>query len=156
MPNHTDNHVVLSHTNKIAVDRIESVLKTEDAKLLHSIIPMPEDANWYDWRIENWGTKWDIYDVSWTRIDDNTISLHFDTAWSPPVPVFEELVTMGFDIDARYFDEGWGYIGQFYAQDGKIDDYCRSDIEEAIKQLPELDETFGVSEQLAEMEMEIA
>lgn len=35
-------------------------------------------ADWYDWSIENWGTKWNAHE---TEIEDNVI--WFDTAWSP-------------------------------------------------------------------------
>ena len=43
------------------------------------------DDRWYSWRLANWGTKWDCYDLS---IDDcdmpNGFELNFNTAWSPP------------------------------------------------------------------------
>jgi hypothetical protein len=37
--------------------------------------------NWYDWAVENWGTKWGAYDGY--AIDNTTI--FFNTAWSTPV-----------------------------------------------------------------------
>ena len=44
-----------------------------------------QDDRWYNWRVQNWGTKWDCYDLS---IDDcdmpNGFELNFNTAWSPP------------------------------------------------------------------------
>lgn len=42
--------------------------------------------NWYDWNIENWGTKWNAYDI---KIFQNTIE--FQTAWSTPEPVIQKL-----------------------------------------------------------------
>lgn len=38
--------------------------------------------NWFDWAIENWGTKWNAMN---THIKDNYIT--FDTAWSVPMPI---------------------------------------------------------------------
>lgn len=48
---------------------------------------------WYEWRNENWGTKWNAANASITeRAEDGTkISYSFETAWAPPIPVFFEL-----------------------------------------------------------------
>jgi len=42
--------------------------------------------NWYNWSVENWGTKWD---ASFIASDASTISI--DTAWDPPIPIIEKL-----------------------------------------------------------------
>ena len=55
-------------------------------KYLENIIKYGH-SSWYDWRIENWGTKWNSYDLD--RIDDDTIV--FSTAWSNPEPIIKEL-----------------------------------------------------------------
>jgi hypothetical protein len=63
-------------------------------------------AFWYDWCNEKWGTKWNAYDVS--RISDTI--LRFDTAWSMPFPVIEEL-SKKFPTDeirVRWADEDTG------------------------------------------------
>ena len=55
----------------------------------NSIIPEPEythEGDWYKWRIDNWGTKWNAYG---TEIDENAI--YFYTAWSASGPVIYEL-----------------------------------------------------------------
>ena len=41
---------------------------------------------WYDWCIDHWGTKWNACECT---IRDNY--LEFETAWSAPFPVIEEL-----------------------------------------------------------------
>ena len=156
MPNHTDNRVVLSHDDPQMIDKIYNIMNTGDAELCHSLMPEPRTADgepadgWYEWRIENWGTKWDIYDSTCARIDANALVLSFLSAWSPPIGVFHKLVDMDFDIDARYFDEGWLFIGQFTADDGVVDDFCTSDVENVRDSYPELDEEFGISEMLEE------
>lgn len=162
MPNHTDNRVILSHDDSKMIDDIYNVLNTEDTELLNHIIPMPKELedttspsdtpNWYDWRIENWGTKWDIYNATCDRMDANTLVLRFDTAWSPPMPVYDKLVDMGFDVNARYLDEGWMYIGEYI--DG--DDWCTDDVESVVENYPELDLEFGISEYLEETKEEYA
>ncbi len=42
-------------------------------------------ADWYDWRWEHWGTKWNACN---TYLDGNLVC--FDTAWGPPVAVIEK------------------------------------------------------------------
>jgi len=156
MPNHTDNRVILSHDDSQMIDDIYNVMNTEDAELCNHLIPMPKELegttspsdtpNWYDWRLENWGTKWDVYETQCTRINANTLQLYFYTAWSPPIPVFDKLVDMGFEVNARYLDEGWGYIGEY--NDG--DDWSTTDVESVVEDYPELDYEFNISECIAE------
>lgn len=46
--------------------------------------------NWYEWSLANWGTKWNAYDIYDCDGTDDCIP-QFNTAWSPPVPVYLEL-----------------------------------------------------------------
>lgn len=41
--------------------------------------------NWYDWRCEKWGTKWDACDSTIVK-KKTSITTNFDTAWAPPIP----------------------------------------------------------------------
>jgi len=50
-----------------------------------------QDTRWYDWRLQNWDTKWDAGDVN---IEEQTwedelesFQATFNTAWSPPEAV---------------------------------------------------------------------
>ena len=148
MPNHTDNRVILSHNDSQMIDNIYNVMNTEDTELCHYLIPEEPDhageprGDWYNWRLNNWGTKWDVYETHCTRIDANTLQLYFYTAWSPPIPVFDKLVDMGFEVNARYLDEGWMYIGEYT----EGEDWCTDDVESVVNDYPELDDEFGISE----------
>ena len=42
--------------------------------------------DWYGWSIENWGTKWN---ACYGCLEEGT--LHFDTAWSPPLSIIGKL-----------------------------------------------------------------
>jgi len=74
-------------------------------------------TSWYTWCTENWGTKWNAYSFSHERLDDGTLEMKFDTAWSVPLPVLmalserEEIQDLVIKIVA--FDEGWNfaYVG---------------------------------------------
>ena len=63
------------------------------------------ERDWYDWSIENWGTKWNAGD---TVVDSDIIE--FQTAWSTPIPVFVELSKRLEDttIAVDYADEDIG------------------------------------------------
>lgn len=64
-------------------------------------------ATWYNWRIDNWGTKWNALGTGkW--IDDDTIT--FKTAWSAPLPVMEKLSKMYPDrnVVIKWADEDEG------------------------------------------------
>ncbi len=41
---------------------------------------------WYDWSVNNWGTKWNAFE---SKIENNTIS--FQTAWSASLPITQKL-----------------------------------------------------------------
>ena len=47
-----------------------------------------QDDRWYNWRVQNWGTKWDCYTL---EIEDSDMphgfEVTFETAWSPPEEV---------------------------------------------------------------------
>lgn len=80
--------------------------------------PLGED-NWYNWSISNWGTKWNAADF--VRESDNV--LVFETAWSHPFPVFEEL-SRSFPNDeilVAYADEDTGYnLGVYIMKNGVV------------------------------------
>lgn len=63
------------------------------------------ERDWYDWSIENWGTKWNAGD---TVVYSDVIE--FQTAWSTPIPVFVELSKRlkNVEINVDYADEDIG------------------------------------------------
>ena len=72
--------------------------------------------NWYDWCNNHWGTKWDIKgDVGINDIDNETCTLVFNTAWSPPQPIIYKLQEMfpKLQIFGGYLGEGYEYAGVF-------------------------------------------
>lgn len=117
-------------------------------------------SSWYDFAIGEWGTKWDIsngageYKIK--KADDGyTVTLHFDTAWSPPINFYDKLVELEFTVNAMYYEPGVNFCGQYF--DGQDETYELNNLtsDEAKDQLPsELDEAFGISEQIAYWEAE--
>jgi hypothetical protein len=124
--------------------------------------------NWYDWCVDNWGTKWnaggeDNQDMQVTfdeDVEDTGIALfQFDTAWAPPLGVMQKLMAdhPELSIECRYSEPGCGFMGVW--TDGV--DRCYE-----TEQFPQstdafwtqhadgrlLDETFGMVESMQEYE----
>ncbi|MGL2998015.1 hypothetical protein [Acinetobacter baumannii] len=60
---------------------------------------------WYSWRTENWGTKWNAYEVTTTEN-----SIEFDTAWDSPTPVLEKWIEQfKLTCTVKAFDEGYNF-----------------------------------------------
>lgn len=58
---------------------------------------------WYDWCRTYWGTKWNAYSTHWDKVQS---ILEFDTAWSCPLPVLEELWHLCEEHEV-YFEGMW-------------------------------------------------
>ena len=68
--------------------------------------------NWYDWNIENWGTKWDACDSELDKREGG-FGWKFQTAWSPPDPVIKVIINLCVErqLSLSYFfeeEQGWG------------------------------------------------
>ena len=61
------------------------------------------DQRWYDWRLQNWDTKWDAYDVVVTDDDPDQLEVEFNTAWSPPTAICNELREQYPDLAVSWF-----------------------------------------------------
>lgn len=86
-----------------------------DNSLCNEIIPRPEaeEENWYDWNCRNWGSKWDVIDMSVEYEDDTQLNLFFATAWTPITPIFDELFKRGFKVLAEYEEVGCMFAGKY-------------------------------------------
>ena len=75
----------------------------------------------YGWCIANWGTKWDFCRA---ELEDSKEDLfyHFDTAWSPPMPVIKAMGEMFTNLKfaLRYFEGGMGFNGLFQMENGRV------------------------------------
>jgi len=98
------------------------------------IFPRPKDIGdgWYDWSLENWGTKWDVSET----FEDENGYICFDTAWSTPVELFNFLSERYTDLtfEISYADEDLGNnCGIYTIQNGMELDFVSYGIEEACR-----------------------
>lgn len=112
MPNHITNKLTISGVAKDIDAVIEFVNGEETVFDFDHIIPEPPGVDWYQWRIDNWGTKWNSYEAEQT--DDD--SFRFLTAWMTPEPVIKELSARfpGVSIYVEYADEDFGFNCGWY------------------------------------------
>ena len=151
MPNWCDNTLTLTHEDPTQIDR--AITAFREGKLCQEFQPMQaellEDESWYSWRIDNWGTKWDIGGETAGHVDrlsENSVYFAFESAWSPPVGFYSFLVEeLGFAVDAMYYEPGMGFAGRFY--DGEDQFVQWPSLEEAREILDDdLDQQFGIIE----------
>ena len=82
--------------------------------------------DWYSWRTNNWGTKWEVTIEHWNRQENNdgtvTFEFNFDSAWSPPVGVYDTVSQRDdWDVFATYIEGGMDFMG--YYEDGEDNSY---------------------------------
>lgn len=87
----------------------------------------------YEWCINNWGTKWNLFDDRFHEIrfdemeewcdGDHSLTLHFDTAWSPPVPVIHEASNLFSELtfELRYFEQGCAFNGIYRVKNKEVE-----------------------------------
>jgi hypothetical protein len=194
MPNWCDNQITITGPNKI-IDKIEKIVAEEgsEGNLLQYFHPMPKELNdttspapnktakdkklgkvrklefgadsWYDWRVNNWSTKWDVNEFYGIRrielgIDESEISFGFDSAWAPPIGAYENFLNenSNVSIKASYYEGGCDFMGIWdngddvcyeissIAPKGSTDKFWKT------SEGKELDDLYGITESMAEYE----
>ena len=115
-------------------------------------------ATWYDFCVNEWGTKWDCGadgdHVELEEGQDNT-TLCFDSAWSPPMGVYQALMDQGFRVRAYYYESGMCFAGIVDENGDDYYDLGNMSSSQVAEDIPaELDEVFGISETIANYEEE--
>ena len=187
MPNWCDNQVTITGPNSV-IDQIEKIVKEDDSHentgLLNFFHPMPKQLEgttspsssadkpqpmvegfdcWYDWRCENWGTKWDCNEFYGVDRQGDTISFGFSSAWSPPINAYQTfLINMSeqkqdVSIKAYYYEGGCDFMGCW--DNGDDDCYAPSELKSTDDWWndgigAELDDMFNITESMAEYEAE--
>lgn len=71
--------------------------------------------NWYDWRVNNWGTKGGPEECVFM---DDDLAVSFITPWSCPLELLIELSKRGYRFSCRYADEDLGHNCGVFASSG--------------------------------------
>ena len=185
MPNWCNNTVEVYHPDPAKLKALVEAFN--EGKMCNYIKPVPEDLqitagflgegdaqkaleakenaniekhgykNWYDYCVNEWGTKWDVggdgMEVELEGLKNDT-TLCFDSAWSPPINIYEAMVEQGFSVRAYYYEGGMNFAGIWW--DGEDDFYELAGSSAEVKeQIPEaLDEMFAITESMEMWEEE--
>ena len=84
-------------------------------------------TDWYEWRLQNWGTKWNLDDEIDIDIDcptPNLATFSFNTAWSPPIKIVEALGKRFSNLEfcLTYCELGNGFAGSYEIHGDKEND----------------------------------
>ena len=182
MPNWCSNSITLRHADPAMIDRVMN-----SKSLLMEFLPTPQELvdtvsgwmgedkqaaheaqqarniekygfkDWYDWNINNWGTKWDFALDSKDQVDANTLTASFDSAWAPPVTAYEKLTELGFEIEAMYYEPGMQFVGKWDNGADQCYEYGKATADTVRDMIgAELDDYFGISDEMAQYEAENA
>lgn len=77
-------------------------------------------TDWYDWSVQNWGTKWNACYTELEQIEEDYMYIKFQTAWSPPLDWFYKVIPMYPDLefDLIFDIEGDSHCGILMGRNG--------------------------------------
>jgi hypothetical protein len=94
--------------------------------------PIIREDSWWDWRVQHWGTKWDVYDCCndfEQEVASDEFSVGFCTAWAPPSEECLAVISKKFPgslLTNYYQEDGMDFFGVTVAKDGVVHDFCDS------------------------------
>jgi Ferredoxin-like domain in Api92-like protein len=163
MPNYCFNSLDISGTKSDILSFIEQNKQGEQYLDFNGAIPMPEDLvhtkapnldtesdkskeliakygtnNWYDWAVNNWGTKWNATCIEdwYVSEDETTAQINFDTAWCQPtewlIKTSKKYPNIEFGLE--FYEEGNCFIGYYKIINGQF----------LVKNEPEWDSEEGI------------
>ena len=155
MPNWCSNTIEIEGT-KEQINAFVSFLDEHNGKEWFTFFkPTPpelKEEGWYEWNIENWGTKWNCDAQDWVKVenpsaDESSVTFWFDSAWSPPTALYEFIeATSTLNIKASYNEGGMGFVGEFV--DG-VDECFNYECLEDLDSIPEhLVDEWNLAEQM--------
>ena len=178
MPNWCENSLYISHEDPKMIEKLATAW--DQNKFFGTIYPEPDytkvkvspmfpeikgnndpvspESAWWDWRVRNWGTKWEVassdYEKPTVDSDGKSMKVYFSTAWSPPTGIYDRLVNDGYSVDAYYYEGGCAFCGRYvdgieetYGIDGNWE-WVQNNIPESI------DLEFAISENMKEWAMQ--
>lgn len=171
MPNWCDNILILECNDAVQIQR--AIKAYNENRLLSEFLPEPdykttpvfptfpentEDGEaavdpsqaWWDWRIQNWGTKWDVGSagepVDDIQVDETgtKVQLEFQSAWSPPLKAMRAFEEAGFSVELFYCEYGY-FCGEYTTEGGNKEYDITGTVDEVRVIIPDtLEELFGI------------
>ena len=104
--------------------------KLEFEKKIEELKQKYGHTDWYDWRVDEWGTKWDAADTYVLDDEDEFLSIQYNTAWSPNMEWVKTIAKQFPELTfTLWFEEpGNGFCGVYEVTD-EDEDLCEGDLE---------------------------
>jgi hypothetical protein len=113
-------------------------------------------STWYDYCVNEWGTKWDVGGDDHNPADDsdpNHTRMSFDSAWAPPCAAMEKFMDQGFKVKLIYWESGMCFAGLFDENGDDYYEYSDMSVDELAECInPEIDECMCITESIREWE----
>ena len=128
MPNWCSNELIIIGKEDDLIKFKIQAKGTNTDLCLNNFVPMPKELedtrspgpwpNWYDWRIYNWGIKWDI-EGHLIGESESILIYEFDSAWSPPTNWISKVASIFPELSFElYFKEsGMCFQGTMIAKE---------------------------------------
>ena len=162
MPNWCENRIKISGPTE-KINKLWENINNDG--LLNTLRPQPDNLEEHEhrcWRINNWGTKWEVNSEDLCVVDNSDGTSYiwgdFVSAWSPPIEAYTTFNKINNDceVEGWYFELGCGFCGLHSSKDGDL--YCNdiySELElpeaersEAFKRIEyEFGDSFAIEEQ---------
>lgn len=125
MPNWCMNNLTISHTDPNMAQHFVDAYN--EGGVCNYLL---QTGEWETYTSNNWGTKWDfgkdehddpamVIPVT-TPTEDGIstryeVEISFNTAWLPPIQLYNHLVSLGYKVRASYFEPGCCFCGNYYS-----------------------------------------
>lgn len=105
--------------------------KLEFEKKLDELKEKYGHTDWYNWRVENWGTKWDVAESEVDEMDGESLIVHYNTAWAPNSEfiVFASKVYPSLKFRLSFEEPGMGFCGVTLCEGGELITHRDGDLE---------------------------
>jgi hypothetical protein len=143
MPNWCSNYLIVEgDLNELKDFKSKTIKESDNGGLkftMEELLPTPKDMledtgvmpAWYNWRVENWGTKWDTdtYDVD--ENDELNLKIGYNTAWAPNEAFIkyasDKYPNLKFKL--TFEEAGMGFCGILVCENGEVTQEETTDLE---------------------------
>lgn len=150
MPNYCLNRATIRHRDPAQLKRLLKAYSRGGPGMGQEFLPPPAGCDERTWRICYWGTKWDFGEETFGRAAESVhgvVRLDFDTANTPPLGIYLELLRQGFEVEAMYCEMGQQFLGRVDGDDIRHFTIVSGDIRQIREHVdPDLIAEFGLEE----------
>ena len=129
-------HEILDLNNFLSMPKeiASAEVPNRDSEQVHRLTRKCGAADWYDWAITYWGTKWGAYGSALAKTTEGALEYWFYTAYDPPRDSFIETTAKRYPdltLELAYEDQDGAFQGKTVAANGRLTEAWAREITEA-------------------------